>query len=36
MDSCGVTAWHIVQMLADKHDSRHQCYLQGVTRMGTR
>ena len=36
MDSCGVTGLHIVQMLADKHDSWHPCYLQGVMRMGTR
>ena len=36
MDSCGVTGLHTVQMLAGKHDSRHQCCLQGVMRMGTR
>ena len=35
-DSCGVTGLHVVQMLADKHDSWHPCYLQGVMRMGTR
>lgn len=36
MGISGATGLHIVQMLADKHDSQHQCYLQGVMRMDTR